>query len=325
MSIEQAYNTNAKKALLLTAEDPAPFTTIKGTSNLLFTFPHNEILLPKGLESCLGTDEDWFAKAHEARDLYMSKIFEIMRERFPEATLHKGNFSRLVADINAHPDDAIKRTSSEWEHLLIPQNQHEKCGAEQALRRMNEIYYPYHQAQKSLVNEIRADHDGIIVLDMHSFSPTWQNTPRAEEIGTIRAHKTDLSKALESFLKSQNDYSYVSGKPYRVADRAKNAARYIEAECDLQYLGIEIRNDLISTPKGQNQFIDFIEKGIDHIRSLEHTDPHAYLRATAKASLASPLPPRPKSDTLAYTPYTQRDEKQIPWNSLDNNLPTPHA
>ncbi len=325
MGIEQAYNTNAKKALLLTAEDPAPFTTIKGTSNLLFTFPHNEILLPKGVEDCLGTDKDWFAKAHEARDLYMANIFEIMRERFPEATLHKGNYSRLVADINAHPDEAIKRTSSEWDNIIIPKNQHEECCEEQASRRMNEIYYPYHQAQKAIINEIRAAHDGIIVLDMHSFSPTWKNNPRTEEIGTIRAHKTDLSKALESFLKNQNDYSYVSGKPYRVADREKNAARYIEAECDLQYLGIEIRNDLISTQEGQNKFIDFIEKSVDHIRSLEHTDPHAYLRATEKASLVSPLPPRPKPDTTDHAPYTQRVGKKMPWNSEDHTLPTLNA
>lgn len=291
---------NTSQNTLLTEDDPAPVTLHRGSGNILFTFPHNAIAVPKKLPPYLGMDKDWFESAHESHDLHMEDLYHLMIQKFPNANFIKGNYSRLVTDLNRHFDHTIWRFSSEDQNHTIPENIKNRCCIRQETRRLEEIYHPYHEQKKQLINDIRAQHGGIIVLDMHSFSSIWKGDPRTEELGTVRARKTELSKILERFFKSQNQYNFVSGKPYEVAKRSENAALYIEAECDLQYLGIEIRNDLIASQAGKEKFINFMQESMNHVLSLEHTDPQAFLRATETASNACPLPPKP-SETIYDT------------------------
>lgn len=273
---------NQNKQKLLNKTDPDPVTIHHGNNLLVFTFPHNEINVPKNVMPCLGMEPEWFKTAHEARDLYMAETYDMMREKFPDATFIKGNYSRLVVDLNRHPDYAVRLDSSENRNILIPQNQPDTCCEKQTAKRMEEIYHPYHSSKKQAIKAIHEKHGGAIVLDMHSFTPTWEGQERTFELGTIRANKTPLSCALEDFFKhNQSDYKYVSGKPYRVADRPENAAAYIQAECEIQYLGIEIRNDLLKNQQKREKLINFLEKSINHLNEKESSDPDLYKMITA--------------------------------------------
>ena len=265
------FNMMTQNNKLLTENDPSPFVLTKGNAPLIFTFPHNGKAIPTGLEQCLGTKPEWFERAHESYDLHMDDLLIAMKETFPNASFIEGTYSRLVFDLNAAPDYGIINVSPENKDLKIPGNMPDKCCREQMLLRQEEIYWPYHEAKKTLIEEIRTNHGGAIILDMHSFTPTWDQKQREVEIGTIRAEKTPLSRALESFLKQQNKYHFVSGEPYRVADRPSNAAALLSEYNDMQYLGLEIRNDLIQSSKGIAEMSVFLKTCIDHLNNIPAT------------------------------------------------------
>ncbi len=260
---------------LLGANDPAPFTAHEGTGSVIYTGPHNGLAVPLRLEQCLGTPDDWFFGAHESHDLYMAELFEEVKARDLNAGYLAGNYSRLVCDLNRRVDYSIWPNSSENKSFLIPANQPNNCCKGQETRRKEEIYHPYHQKKQQMIEGIRQKHGGVIVLDLHSFTKDHKGECRKGiEISTIRKESTPFSRALEGFFKNhQNEYQYVSGKPYKVADRPNNAAHSITNQMDLQYLGLEIRNDLLDTPKKREQMANFIFKAMNHVRARIPTDP----------------------------------------------------
>lgn len=274
---------------LLSANDPAPITLREGKSALVFTGPHNGKLTPEALSDSLGMDESWFKGAHEATDLHMQELFDQMEDRFPEANFLAGNYSRLVCDLNRQPDYSVTRKSSEHDHMLIPENQPECCCQQEQLRRIKALHDPYHDTKHQLVSKIRKTHGGIIMLDMHSFTPTWKGENREVEIGTIRAEKTPLSRALEAHLKEQDEFRFISGEPYRVADRKESAANMVKNRNDLQYLGIEIRSDLIDTPEKRDKMCDFLQKCVQHLEAHPDLQNIMTTRSAAKGIPTQPL------------------------------------
>lgn len=266
MTRQQNFNMHAQKINLLTENDPAPYAIHKGNSPVLFTGPHNGHAVPKALPACMDTEKEWFNKAHEAVDLHVAELFEVLQSKMNDASFLAGNYSRLVYDLNAKPDFAIRTCSCENDKRIIPANLPENCTLDDRQRRMSEIYTPYHDAKHDLINEIRNNHNNeILVLDLHSFTPTWQGQLRNVEIGTIRSEKTDLSIAFEDYLRAQNEYKFVSGEPYRVADRPSNAAPDISEKNNLQYLGIEIRYDLIDSHEKRVKMAGFIKDSVEHL------------------------------------------------------------
>ncbi len=259
-----------KNYKLLTQNDPAPVTVIKRAGSMIISSPHNGIAVPSCLPPYLGTDKEWFNNAHEAMDLHIDKLLLELANRLDSISFIAGNYSRLVCDLNALPDYAITKQSTEYRNIEIPENQRESCCIQQCAKRLEEIYWPYHNEKEQLINQKREEFGGVIVLDIHSFSPTWQQTQRNVEIGTIRCEKTPFSRAFEEYLRSQSNFTFVSGQPYRVEDIPTNAAPLISKKNDLQYLGIEIRNDLIANNDGIKKIANLIESGINHVISHEN-------------------------------------------------------
>ncbi|MGH1402927.1 MAG: N-formylglutamate amidohydrolase [Alphaproteobacteria bacterium] len=286
------FKMNAHTTQLLNDRDPAPITSSQGQNAILYTGPHNGAAIPACLTPCLGTDPIWFNRAHEARDLHMSGLFEKLCSTATDASYLAGNYSRLVCDLNTIPDYAITRNSSEHKDLLIPANQSDTCCPNQKSMRLQEIYHPYHNTKEQMITQIRSQNGGALVLDLHSFTPVYQGEQRDVEISTIRCEKTPFSHCLEEFFKHhQSEYHFVSGKPYKVAQRPSNAAPLISAINDLQYLGLEIRNDVIDTPEKQERMISFINRAMDYVLNCAQQDPQIIAKRS-KALNISEAPPQ---------------------------------
>lgn len=269
---------------LLTENDPSPITLQEGSSHVIFTGPHNGIAVPEHCDDHLGFDPQWFRTAHQSHDLHIQKVFDALQIIMPDASYLYGNYSRLVCDLNIVPEYAIPRTLTEVGKEIQP-NHPTRCCDNKASSRMQDIYWPYHNALEDLVTRKRRQHGGIIVLDLHSFTPTWQNDKRPVEIGTIRPHKTPFSIAYEQFLRhNSHGYSFISGQPYRLqphcdkhgnvhAGRTQNAAFMTAKTLDLQWLGLEIRNDLIATDDGVLDITRMIADSIAHIQIESQSTP----------------------------------------------------
>jgi len=266
---------------LLEKDERAPFTSIEKDGLILFTGPHNGHAVPRCLLPCLGMGRDWFSRAHEACDLHVQALFERLQVAFPTASFLSGNYSRLIADLNRVPKHAVQDTSSELPDLKIVQNTPEECCEGQKEQRLDKIYKPYHAEQKRLIDDIRAKHNGnVIVLEIHSFTPIWQSEPRDVEIGTLRCEKTPFSRIFEAGLREQTRYNFISGEPYRAEERNTNMARHMRKEHDLQYLGLEIRNDLIANSQGLDDMTKFIKESLDYVEKSD-----AFSQAIAPLSL----------------------------------------
>ena len=214
-------------------------------------------------------DKDWFLQAHESHDLYAAELFEALQTEYPNANFISANYSRLVTDLNAMGDASILTSSSEYSDIKIIGNMN--LSEREMAQRIKAIHWPYHDAVADLIDETRAKHGGVIKLDIHSFSPTWQGCPMSRcdvGISTIRCEKTPFSEAFEDFLRKEDaPYHFVSGKPYKVAERPNNVAHDIQSRNKVQYLGVEIRSDLIDTPKKRTDMARYIGEGINHVLS----------------------------------------------------------
>ncbi len=273
---------------LLGDNDPEPVSIISKPGKIIFSGPHNGRSVPECLPPFMGTNENWFNNAHDAHDLHMDKVFTALDKSFDDASLIWGNYSRLLFDLNTMPDYAINPRSSENGNIIIPANQTDQCCTKQRSLRFNEIYCPYHGAKTQLINEKRNEHGGVIVIDMHSFTPTWDQVKRNVEVGTIRCEKTPLSQEFENYLKHmQDEFLFVSGEPYRVAQRLSNAAALITDNNDLQYLGLEIRNDLIATDEGIDKIVTLLKNITQHLSQPEFIDV-----TKRRTEISSQIPPK---------------------------------
>lgn len=255
---------------MLGEHDPQPIEIINNPGNIILTGPHNGSAVPSCLPECMGTNPDWFFNAHEAMDLHIDKLFKALQEELTQTSFISGNYSRLVCDLNAMPDYAFTERSPENKNIKIPHNEPDQCCAQKRLQRLDTLYWPYHDAKQDMIEQKRQEYGGVLVLDMHSFTPTWEQKKRDVELGTIRSEKTPLSRILEGYLRDQSDYLFISGEPYRVAERPSNAAPMITEKSDLQYLGLEIRNDLLATESNIADMVAFMKKTLHYM--IAHTD-----------------------------------------------------
>ena len=280
---------------LLTNDDPPPFSLKKGKSIFMFTSPHDGIAVPKTLPNYLGMDREWFNDAHEARDLNMNALFKNMQYHFSDSSFLSGNYSRLVTDLNRYPEHGMTRTSSEYAEISIKANQQEQCDTTQEMQRIEEVHTPYHNARHERITQIREEHQGVIVIDMHTFNPTWKGKARDVEMGTLRAEETPLSHALEEFLHNQSEYRFILGEPYNVADLPEFAATMISDRSDVQYIGIEIRSDLVDNPEKREKMCDFLERCVTHLQ----THPNYEAIIANRSEISGNTPTKQHNDGLA--------------------------
>ena len=269
MSLQNGFIEKVKNKPFLSEDEEPAFTLEKNDSSVIFTGPHNGIAVPKCLPAYLGMDKDWFLKAHESHDLHAAELFDVLKKTIPDANYVMGNYSRLVTDLNLIADAAITSNSSEYgDKIKIAGNLN--LSVKEMHSRIKSIHWPYHDAIEDLIKETRMKHGGIIKLDIHSFSPVWQGKKDRDdvEISTIRCESTPFSLAFEDFIQRDNaPYIFKSGKPYKIADRLNNAAHNVQDRNKIQYLGIEIRSDLINTIEKQQKMASYLASAMDYVLS----------------------------------------------------------
>lgn len=171
-----------------------------------------------------------------------------------------GGASRLVADLNRYP----------VERSVIPQISDgveisgNALSDEDRAARLDRFYHPYHDRLKRLIAEL----EPALLLSLHSFTPvlrTDHDAKRPWQIGVLYNDYETASKLAVQFLEEE---SLIVGdqKPY--SGKELNATMNRQAETTgTPYFGIEIRQDLISHPDGQQRFGDILLRTCDKIRT----------------------------------------------------------
>lgn len=237
---------------MLDPDDPAPFRLLNETSPgpFLLTADHAGNRIPRGLGD-LGVCAVERAR-HIAWDIGIAGVTERLAARL-DATAILQSYSRLVIDCNRQPDrpDAFPEIS---EFTRVPGNVG-LVPADRAARRAA-IFDPYHQAIARLIAARRARRQPTVYVAMHSFTPVFKGMVRPMEVAVLYNRRPGLSQALAALLRAEGDLVVAENQPYQVTD-ATDYGVPVHAEAGgLDYVEIEIRQDLIDQEAGQAAWAD---------------------------------------------------------------------
>ena len=229
------------EAPLLAADEPAPFRVENpnGTCPILFTADHAGRRIPLALHNLgLGPAD---LQRHIAWDIGIDATTSQLAKRL-DATAIFQTYSRLVIDCNRHPDvpNAFPLIS---EATPIPGNAN--LTPAEKLQRRQEIFDPYHETIEALKG-------GKIYVAMHSFTPVYLGVERPMQVAVLYNRNPRLSLIMADLLRREGDLAVAENLPYQVSDATDYGVPVHAEGSGLDYLEIEIRQDLIADPAGQS-------------------------------------------------------------------------
>ncbi|UWU25648.1 N-formylglutamate amidohydrolase (plasmid) [Rhizobium sp. CB3060] len=166
-----------------------------------------------------------------------------------DAPLVFANVSRLVLDINRHPDHpgSIVKLSEATE---IPGNK--SLSDAERLLRCDAIYHPFHAALEDVVG--KRSHRSPWVISIHSFTPVYKGVPRPWHVGILHNHDTRLSHHLLDGLSNDPDLVVGDNEPYTPTDGVYHTIERHTLPYGFAGAMIEIRNDLISNKEDEKDW-----------------------------------------------------------------------
>lgn len=223
----------------------APFE-ILGTpraGGILIIGDHASNSLPADID--LGIDSA-LLEEHIAWDIGVRAVSEMLVQDAAFAAF-LGRYSRLLVDLNRHEhDEAVIPHHSDGNR--IPGNALTPDSVEERLAR---FHRPYHERLELILTE----HRPALILSLHSFTPALKSRPdekRPWEVGVLYNQQEKASKMGIPFLENAG---LMVGDQLPYSGKLLNATMNRHAEAnDIPYIGIEMRQDLSSTPKGHARF-----------------------------------------------------------------------
>ena len=232
---------------MLAADEPAPVRVARAdaASPFLLTADHAGNRIPRVLGD-LGVSAAERAR-HIGWDIGIAGTTERLSHLLEAAAVFQA-YSRLVIDCNRRPDvpSAFPEVS---ETTPIPGN----AGLGQAEKdaRRRAIFDPYHDAIAQLIARRRARGQKTLYVAMHSFTPVFMGAARAVEVAVLFNRNPRLSHALAHLLRAEGGLVVGENDPYRVTDETDYGVPVHAERGGLDYVEIEIRQDLIADAAGQ--------------------------------------------------------------------------
>lgn len=171
--------------------------------------------------------------------------------QYLDATLIHQRYSRLVIDCNRTPGIASSIPEIS-EHTRIIRN----IGVtiEEAEARGAEVFQPYHDLITQTLNRRRDSGQPSVIISMHSFTPSFKNNDRPWQIGTLFNRNPAFSLQFIELLQQDSSLNVGINQPYAMTDATDFTLPFHAERRQLPYVGIEIRQDLITQQAGQEQW-----------------------------------------------------------------------
>jgi predicted N-formylglutamate amidohydrolase len=230
---------------LLAADEPAPFRVENpnGSAHLLLTADHAGRLIPRALKN-LGLQSADLSR-HIAWDIGIDGTTERLAKLL-DAPAVLQTYSRLVIDCNRHPDvpSAYPVIS---EATPIPGNA--SLTRAEKLQRRQAIFDPYHAGIEALKGR-------RVYIAMHSFTPVYLGVERQMQVAVLYNRNPRLSLRMATLLRAEGDLAVAENNPYQVSDETDYGVPVHAERAGLDYLEIEIRQDLIADANGQTAWAE---------------------------------------------------------------------
>lgn len=232
---------------LLDPDEPAPAELIhrEGSSPFLLVCDHAGNRIPRRLGALGLSDAD--RQRHIAWDIGIAGVGRALSPLLDAALLLQ-SYSRLVIDCNRDPavPSSIPEISETTE---IPGN----LGLDAAARaaRLAAIFHPYHAQLSAILDRRAAEHRPTVLVALHSFTPVYKGVRRPWQIGVLYNRDARLAHALLALLRAKGDLVVGDNEPYRISDLTDYTVPVHGEGRGLPHVEIEIRQDLIAAPAGQ--------------------------------------------------------------------------
>jgi predicted N-formylglutamate amidohydrolase len=236
-------------------DDPVIAVNPEGRSPVVLICEHAGRRIPKKL-GALGLPKTELAR-HIAWDIGAEGVARTLSQLL-DAPLLLQRYSRLVYDCNRPPEapDAMPAIS---ETTRIPGN--ECLSPEAKLARIESLYRPFHAAVSKLLDRRTAEGRASHFVTIHSFTPVYKGKERKFELGIL--HDRDARLA-DKLLKGFPDFDVRRNEPYGPQDGVCHTLNLHAGVRGLPYAMVEIRNDLIATERGQDEWAQRLAAPIRH-------------------------------------------------------------
>lgn len=191
----------------------------------------------------LGAPDEAFSR-HIALDIGAEGVAIRLGEAL-DACVVVQRYSRLVIDCNRTPDhaDAIPIMA---DGTPIPGNA--GLSPDDVRGRVEAVFEPYHQA---IAEALEARGQGVVLISVHSFTPRLgQGATRPWGYGVLHAGYPPFSTAMLDLLTAEAGLPVGDNEPYAM-DGTDYTVPLHAGGRGLDYLELEIRQDLIETTEGQ--------------------------------------------------------------------------
>jgi predicted N-formylglutamate amidohydrolase len=235
---------------LLAAGDPEPVIVTRegGACPLLLLGDHAGRAIPAKLGRLGLTGAEM--ERHIAWDIGIAGLGRRLSAML-DACFVEQVYSRLVIDCNRKPGQADLAPAISDE-TTIPGNQN--LSPLQLSARMTEIYAPYQNRIGDVLDRRGA---GTIIVSLHSFTPAMQGVPRPWLYGVLHRGDSAYSAAVLARLQAELGPAAGDNKPYEMGDNDNTVPLHADPR-GLDYLEIEVRQDLIAGARGQEDAADFL-------------------------------------------------------------------
>jgi predicted N-formylglutamate amidohydrolase len=235
---------------LLAADEPPPFIEVgrQGRSNFVIVVDHASPRIPRRLND-LGLPASELRR-HIAWDIGALGVARQVAAAL-DAPLVAQNYSRLVIDCNRDPTAAtsIPRLSESTE---IPGNI-DLSDAELTARR-TEIFDPYHNHVRALLDERKAAGQPTILVAQHSMTDIYKGVRRDMHAAVLYNRDRRFAGMVLDRLRREAGLTIGDNEPYFVSDETDyTIPRHGEARA-LPHVEIEIRHELVSDEAGQAEW-----------------------------------------------------------------------
>lgn len=231
---------------LLGPADPSPASVInaRGAGPFVLVGDHAGRSLPARLGT-LGVAPEAM-DSHIAWDIGVLGVGRRLATALDAPFVHQ-RYSRLVIDCNRAParDDSIPAAS---DGVVIPGNAGLDA-AQRAARRI-EIYEPYHASIAALLDRREREGRSTALVSLHSFTPSLQGRARPWAVGVLHRDDSSLSRHVLTRLRAELGDEAGDNQPYAM-DEVDNTVPLHADPRGLDYLELEVRQDLIADPAGR--------------------------------------------------------------------------
>jgi predicted N-formylglutamate amidohydrolase len=242
----------ASKALL-SRGDPSPTIVVnpRGSSPYLLLGDHAGREIPRALGD-LGLRPEAMER-HIAWDIGVAALGERLAQTL-DAVFIRQTYSRLVIDCNRRPGDPTSAPAVSDGHA-IPGNA--DLAPDALAARQDEIFAPYHAEIARVLDARQAIGRPTVIVALHSFTPVFQGFVRPWRYGVLHRGDSPFSDRVLAALRQRLGEAAGDNQPYAMDGTDNTVPLHADAR-GLDYLELEVRQDLIADPDGQDAEAAFI-------------------------------------------------------------------